>query len=224
MLNNSDFKYMYKNRQEAYEELFRLIPKNLVYDSDWKIITNTLNNLKEVCKISQDLKLDCEPFFLQEITAPNNSECTIAVVSELKEIVIEKNLVKSFEIDEDYIYKKSQELYENNILTKLYAFKGGKVLDNIKDKKIMIFSDGCDIGLNILCVVKSLLNNGAKKIFVFMPIISQDLYYSLDMIVDEIFVNRKIADFIRTSYYYENFEELNIDKIRYILEKRRKFE
>ncbi len=224
MSSSLDFEYLYKNREEAYRELFNHIDvDNLV--NNWIIVTTTLNNIEFIDELSKKLDLEYEPFFLEEITAPNNDECVIATVSELKDIVIEKNLVRSFEIEEDWIYKEAEEIYNKNILTKLFAFKMGKTIENIDGKNIMIFSDGCDIGLNIMCAVKSFLNYKAKKIFLYMPIISQDLYHSLDMIVDEIFVNHKIADFIRTSYYFENFDDIDLDKVRYILEnKRRKVE
>ncbi len=223
MSNNLDFEYLYRDREEAYNELFSLVKTDSL-NSNWKIITTSANNIKLIDELSRKLNIDYELFFLDEITAPNNNECVIATVSELKDIVIEKNLVKSFEIEEDFIYKEAEERYNKNILTKLYAFKNGKSIENIEGKNIMIFSDGCDIGLNIMCAVKSLLNRKARKIFLYMPIISQDLYQSLDMIVDEIFVNRKIADFIRTSYYFENFDDLSVDEIRYILEQRRNIE
>ena len=219
MSNSLDSEYLYKDREEAYSELFKLV-KRKNFDSDWKIVTTTIDNIKLIDDLSEKLNIEYEPFFLDEITAPKNDECVIATVSELKDIVIEKNLVKSFEIEEDFIYKEAEDRYNKNILTKLYAYKSGKAIKNIEGKNIMIFSDGCDIGLNVMCAVKSLLNYKARKIFLYMPIISQDLYQSLDMIVDEIFVNHKIADFIRTSYYFENFEKLDVDEIRYILEQR----
>ena len=216
-----DFEYLYKDRDEAYEKLFELVPKDIEYDENWLIVSATVNNLPQVCKISEKLGIKCEPFFTEEIYAPNNKECSVAVVSELKEIVMHKNLIKSFEITEDYIYNISEKLYENTILTKLYAFKLGQSLSNIENKNIMIFMDGCETGLNTLCTIKSLLNNGVKKIFLFTPIISDDLYQSLDMIVDKIFASHRLKDFIRISYYFENFDDVDIDELRYEIEKRR---
>jgi len=221
MQTNSDFEYLYKDRDEAYKELEDLIPKDIDYDENWKIITTSINNLPQVCKISDRLNIKCEPFFVEDISAPNNKECTIAVVSELKEIVMHQNLIKSFEISEDYIYDISEQLFNKEILTKLYAFKMGEVFKDIENKNIMIFTDGCETGLSTLCTIKSLLNRGVKKIFLFTPIISDDLYQSLDMIVDKIFTSHRLRDFIRISYYFENFEDVEIDKLRYEVEKRR---
>ena len=224
MSNNLDFDYLYKNRQEAYEELFKLIPTHIDYDDEWKIITTTINNLPQVCEISEELKISCEPFFIEEIYAPSNIECTIACVSELKEIVIEKNLINSFEVSEDYIYDISEKLFDKNILMKLHAYKMGETLQNIENKKIMIFMDGCETGLATLCAVKSLLSQKVKKIFLFTPVISDDLYKGFDMIVDKVFANHVIEDFIRTSYYYEDFDDVEIERLRYVIEKRRNIE
>jgi len=221
MQTDLDFEYLYKNRKEAYKELYDLIPKDIDFDENWKIITTSINNLPEVFDIAEKIGVACEPFFTEDIYAPNNKECSVAVVSELKEIVMHQNLIKSFEISEDYIYDISEKLFNSKILTKLYAFKMGKILTDIQDKNIMIFTDGCETGLSTLCTIKSLLNNGVKKIFLFTPIISEDLYQSLDMIVDKIFTSHRLKDFIRISYYFEDFEDVDIEKLRYEVEKRR---
>ncbi len=218
---DSDFEYLYKNREEAYKELFELVPREILYDESWKIITPTINNIPQVCGISEKLVLECEPFFVESVYAPNNKECVIASVSELKEIVMHQNLIKSFEISEDYVYDTSEQIFNSTILTKLYAFKMGKSIRDLEDKNVMIFSDSCETGLNTLCVIKSLLNHGVKKIFLFIPVISEDLYQSLDMIVDKIFTNHRLKDFIRTSYYFEDFSDVEIDKLRFEVEKRR---
>ena len=223
MSSSSNFEYLYKDRKEAYEELFKLLPKKQ-YDKNWKIITTTIDNIPYIDELSKTIGIDYEPFFVSEIKAPKNDECTIASLSELKDIVIEKNLVRSFEIEEDYIYQKAKELHQTLMQTKLFAFKSGQCLHNVEGKNILIFSDGCDIGLNIYCTVKSLLNSGVRKIFLFLPIISEDLYHNLGMIVDELFVNHKIRDFIRTSYYFENFEDIDIEKVRYIMEEKKRRE
>ena len=217
-----DFEFLYKNRDEAYEKLYEKVLKSINYDDSWKIITTTLNNLKQVEEISKKMGLDYEPFFIENIKAPKNSECVIASFSELKDIVIEENLVRSFEIDEDFIYQQSKELYNSIIIPKLFAYKSGKVCDDIDGRNFLVFSDGCDIGLDLMCCVKSLLNAGARKIFLSMPVISSDLYDSLDMIVDEVIVVEKIVDFIRTSYYYEDFSEIDIEKAQYILTQKRR--
>ena len=217
-----DFDILYKNRDEAYERLCQIVLESVEYDSSWKILTTTINNLKQIDKISKKMNLDYEPFFLENIKAPKNSECVIASLSELKDIVIEENLVRSFEIDEDYIFNKSQEIYENCITKKLFAYKGGRVCEGIEGRNFFIFSDGCDIGLDLMCCVKSLLNAKAKKIFLCMPVISSDLYDSLDMIVDGVIAGEKIVDFIRTSYYYEDFDDIDIEEVQYILTQRRR--
>jgi len=217
-----DFDFLYKNRDEAYEKLCDIVLKSVEYDSSWRILTTTLNNLKQIEKISKKMKLEYEPFFLESIKAPKNSECVIASLSELKDIVIEENLVRSFEIDEDYIFGQSKEIYNSTILPKLFAYKGGKVCEEIEGRNFLIFSDGCDIGLDLMCSVKSLLNAKAKKIFLCMPVISSDLYDSLDMIVDGVIVGEKIVDFIRTSYYYEDFSDIDLEEAQYILMQKRR--
>jgi predicted phosphoribosyltransferase len=41
------------------------------------------------------------------------------------------------------------------------------------------------------------------------------------MIVDRIFTSHRLKDFIRISYYFENFEDVDIDELRHEIEKRR---
>lgn len=211
----STYEYLFKNREEAYAELLDLVPKDIDFSSNWEIITTSINNIPQVQNISKKHNLDYEPYFLQEIYAPNNKECSIGVISESQDIVIHQSLCKSFGIDEDFVYKRAKEFYSKNLKLQLLAFKSGESLSNIEDKNIMIFSDGCESGLNIMCTIKSLLKLKAKKIYLFVPVISDDLYHSLDMIVDKIFTNHSLKDFIDIEYYFEDFSDVDIEELRH---------
>ena len=210
------YDYLFKNREEAYDELLDLIPTDIDFGKNWEIITTSINNIPQVEKIAKKLNLKYEPFFLQEIFAPNNNECDIGVISEVEDIVIHQKLCHSFGIDEDFVYQIAKEVYNKNLQLKLYAFKEGRVLSGVKDKNIMIYSDGCESGMSIMCTIKSLLNLGVKKIYLFVPVISDDLYHSLDMIVDKIFTNHSLKNFIDIEYYFEDFSDVDIEELRHI--------
>jgi len=210
------YDYLFKNREEAYDELLDLIPTDIDFGKNWEIITTSINNIPQVEKIAKKLNLKYEPFFLQEIFAPNNNECDIGVISEVEDIVIHQKLCQSFGIDEDFVYQIAKEVYNKNLQLKLYAFKEGRVLSGVKDKNIMIYSDGCESGMSIMCTIKSLLNLGVKKIYLFVPVISDDLYHSLDMIVDKIFTNHSLKNFIDIEYYFEDFSDVDIEELRHI--------
>lgn len=211
-----EYEYLFKNREEAYNKLFELIPKDIDFNKSWEIITTSINNIPQVKDIASKLNLQYEPFFIQEIYAPNNSECSIGAISESEDIVIHQRLCSSFSIDEDFVYKRAKELYSKSLQLQLLAFKNGSPISNIEDKNIMIFSDGCESGLNIMCTIKSLLKLKVKKIYLFVPFISDDLYQSLDMIVDKIFTNHSLKDFIDIEYYFEDFSDVDIEYLRYI--------
>jgi putative phosphoribosyl transferase len=208
---DSSYEYIFKDRDEAYRDLEELIPKDVDFGSGWTIITVSIDNIPKVTRISLKLKTPLKPLLLHEIYAPNNKECSIAIVSETEEIVFHKRFLDSFEIGQDYIYDMAKKIYENDILNQLYSLKGAKEPLALNEKNVMIFSDGCESGLHILCAIKSLLNLGVKRIYLFTPVISEDLYMNLDKIVDRVFTKHILKDFVSVDSYFEDFSSVDIE-------------
>ena len=119
------YRNILKNREDAATKLKDVIPMQTLKDENWKIIAVSKGGLSLANYIRGNLKNRIDFLFSEPIMAPNNDECEVARVSESEEIVINENLVSSFEIKYDYIYGEAHRKHEEKILSSIYRYRKG---------------------------------------------------------------------------------------------------
>ncbi len=211
--------YLFKDREDAARKLLEILPKDTAKSENWVLLCLSSGSVPIVEIIANELELGYDLLFVEAIYAPNNDECQVAMVSEKEEIVIHHNLVDSFGITLDYIYGEAKRTYQNKLIDYQYFYRNSLALCDIKDRNVLLIDEGCETGFSTLCVLKTVLGLGIKKVSLATPMIAKDLYQNLEMKVDKIYTNNKIKDFIEVSYYYKELEEIKNKKVKKILEK-----
>ena len=208
---------MFETKIEAAEKLAEILPANAVKNENFLIIAQSLSSIYLVKRLSEILNLNYEFLFSEAIFAPNNPECVVACVSETQEIVLVDELIKSFEISEDYIYGQANRKYEEKILKNVYKFRKGALLPDLARKNIILVDEGCESGLTTLTCIKTLVKLNAKTILYATPIISTDVAGEIELMVDGLYAVHKIRDFVDVDFYYKEKKEENADEIMEIL-------
>lgn len=216
---NLDFNdYLFRDRDDASKQLLEILPRELMQREKWLLLTLASGAVPIAEMLCSEFGLEYDLFFMSAIYAPNNDECQIAKVSELQEIVIDQNLVDSFGITLDYIYGDAERKYHDELLSDQYQYRKSLPLTSIKDRNILLIDEGCETGLRAVCAIKSVLAHGARKVSLATPIIADDLFHQLEMLLDDIYTNHKIKDFIEVNYYYEILEKFKKKEVKKILE------
>lgn len=224
MSKNLDFNdFDFKNRDDAALKLIENLPSDMLKKDNFLLLALSGGGAKIASNICEELKLEFDLFFIAPILAPKNDECEIAMVSHTQEIVTHDALIRSFEIDENYIYEEAKRLYEDKIIKWNNRYRKGELLPQIKDRCVLLVDEGCETGLSTMCAIKSVLNLGANKVSLAIPVIADDLFHQFDLMVDEIFTVHKKRNFISTSYYYEELEKIKSKELLRILGKSRYF-
>ena len=209
-------KIYFKNREEAAKKLLEVLPIDSMRLEKW-IIISVSNGGYEIAKIiAKELDAKYEIMFNEKIYAPNNDDCEIAVVTELEDVLIHEELVKSFDIDLNYIYSKSKIIYEDIIRPKIISFKAGVRLDDLEGKNILIVDEDINIGLVMMACIKTIINQKVKSISVATPILSTASIKAIDSITDDLYYIKSLDHFIEAEYYYETLEELTYEDINRI--------
>ena len=212
------YKDVLKNRQDAAIKLQDVIPMQRVEDEDWVFISVSKGGLELASLIRGKLenRLDC--LFSEPILAPNNSECEVARVSEKEEIVINEELVAAFEIQYDYIYGEAHRRHEENILSYIYQYRKGKPFLDVEDKVVLLTDEGSETGLKFMTALKTILGMKPKAVYIAVSVLPSDVLELLEPYADEIFYLYAIDDYVETSLYYEELENIDEDRIEKLLE------
>ncbi len=224
MEENLEFNdYLFKDRADACNALLEILPIKVMRHEKWILLALSGGGVEITVKLAQRYGFDFDLLFSEAIYAPNNDECQLAMVSESKDIVIEEKLVNSFGISFDYIYEEAQELYHKYITKYQHFYRKGLGIADIKDKNVMLIDEGCESGFIAMCALKSVINMGAKKVAVAVPLMADDLFGLLDMKADKVYTVHQIKDFIEVSYYYRNLPQPKPKKVREMIEDCRQY-
>jgi len=209
---------LFKDREDSFKQLLPFI------DIDKKDLNNTIiiaisnAGLYLAYHLSKKLKVKMNILFTEEIFAPNNSELTVAMISETEEIVIHKPYIEAFGIDKDYIYSQAYHQYENKILEHIYRYRKGIPLEPLQGKNVILVDECIESGLTMMVALKSMIELDVRSLHVALPILDKSIYSNLLTLCDGLFCPHQIEDYISIDHYYDNIEELGFDTVEKIIE------
>ncbi|MDR0762430.1 MAG: sodium:proton antiporter [Campylobacteraceae bacterium] len=199
--------YMFSSYEEAAKKLLEILPTHQMEDEDWILMALSLASVPMANFISNSTGLSFDIMFSEPIFAPNNPECIIGVVSESEEIVTQSALIDSFGIKLDYVYGEAKRKYEESILKKIYKYRRGAPLAELKGRSVLLLDIGCESGMRVLASMKTAISKRAKSASFGVPVIAQNTAAMLESEVDGIFCLSRMANFVCTDFYYKTKEE-----------------
>jgi len=213
-----NYKNVLKNREEAATRLLDVIPMSKLKEESWNIVAVSKGGLKIAASLKKRLDNPLDILFSAAILAPHNSECEVARVSETEEIVINEALVAAFDIKYDYIYGEAHRKHEESILSYIYQYRKGRPFRSMKDEIVLLVDEGSETGSKFMTALKTILTQKPKAVYIAVGVLPSDVLEQLEPFVDNIFFLYDIDDFVETSLYYEEFEEIDEEEIEKILE------
>jgi putative phosphoribosyl transferase len=211
------YKNILKNREDAAKKLREVIPMQKLKDENWKLIAVSNGGLELAYQIRSKYKNSINILFSEAIMAPNNSECEIARVCESEEIVINEKLVTSFGIQYHYIYGEARRKHEEKILSYIYQYRRGLPFASMHNQVVLLIDEGSETGLKFLTALKTILAQKPKAVYIAVPVIPSDVLEFLEPFADDLFFLHNIDDYVETSLYYEELENIDEDRIEKIL-------
>jgi putative phosphoribosyl transferase len=214
------YKHILKNRKDAAKKLKDVIDMQKLKDESWKLVALSKGGLELASYIKGNLTNEIDFLFSEPIMAPHNDECGVARVSESEEIVINERLVSAFEIQYDYIYGEAHRKHEEQILSQIYKYRKGRPFISIKDEVILLVDDGSDTGSRFIVALKTVLAQKPKAVYIAVGVLPSDILEHLEPFADDIFFLYDIDDYVETSLYYEDFEDVSDEMVEKLLEER----
>jgi len=205
--------YMFEDRQDAAMKLKEQLPVEQMKREQWHLVAVSSGGLEIINYFNMRLQLEKDFLFSAGIYAPKNHNCELARVTEHEEIVINDKLVEAFEITHDYIYGEASRKHEEKILSYVYKYRKGKHFEDMQGKTVLFVDEGAESGLKLMGAIKTVLAMNPKAVYVAVPVLPSDLLDGLEPLVDDIFVVSALDDYVDTSSYYENFENVCDEQI-----------
>ncbi|OCL86967.1 ribose-phosphate pyrophosphokinase [Aliarcobacter thereius] len=203
----------FKNREVAAYKLLDVLPLDSMKLEKWIVVACSYGGYEIAKIVAEALNSEYDLLFNEKIYAPNNEECEIAVVTELEEVLIHEELVKSFDIELDLIYLESKDIFETTIKPKIHKFRAGEKLTYLKGKNVLIVDEDINVGLVMMACIKTIINQGVKSISVATPLLSTASIQAIDAITDDLYYVKKLDHYIEADFYYDSLEKLSFEDI-----------
>jgi len=163
-------------------------------------------------EISQILKSPLSTIIVSKIPAYFDSEYGIGALTEDGEIILRES------IDKNYL-DRIVEILKDKIKKRVDLYRGGKEIENLKDKTAIIVDDGIATGETVLAAIKSIKNKKPEKIVVAVPVSSIEAKSKIEKEVDYFISLYTPEIFYAVSMFYEDFEQVEDDYVINILKK-----
>ena len=209
-------KIKFKNRIDAAEQLYNVLPTQKMEDENWTILATSAGAVPIALNLAIRLECSFDYIFTHKIYTKKNSGCEVAIVTETEDVVVNERILKVFNLNLEKIYKKSDALYLKKIIKYKEQYRDGKDMVNLEDKNVLLIDEGLNTGLTMMACIKSVVNQKVKSICVAVPILPNITIQDIETIADDLYYIKAPEHFISIDYYYDELEDIEIDDINQI--------
>ena len=209
----------FEDRQEAFVKLYDELLNCHINTENSIVLSTSFDGLFFADELAQKLESSLDLLFCAPILAPMNSDCEIATVSENMDIIMNEPLIDSFGISLDFVYGEAQRTYEEVIIPRIYKFRKGTTLSELKQKNIFLIDQGIETGITMNLAIKTCIQKKAKSIYVLAPVISTDIAKLLSNVSDALIVVHRLDYFVETEQYYKHLPKISEEEALAIMNK-----
>ncbi len=217
MPKSSDSKIFFADRRDAAEQLLGSMPMAQLKEQPVSVVAISEGGVLIAERIAEELGVVPDVLLSEPITAPNNPELPIAMISETQTLVMHQALIGSFGIDEDFVYEEAKRLYDEKVLSHVYRYRNGEPLRSVRDRVVVLVDECAETGITTLMAIKSMIEQEAKNVYLAVPILDQSTYDNLLTVCDGVFCPHRIRDYISIEFYYASLEPPTLETIKRII-------
>ncbi|WP_163533629.1 phosphoribosyltransferase [Helicobacter suis] len=196
--------FMFASPEDALNQLMNEILIRHLDTKNAVVLVTSTKGLKFAHALSKKLGTALDFLFTAPIYAPLNRECEIALVSENMGILMNENLINSFEITLDYVYGEAKRVYEEEILSKIYKYRKGNTIWSLENKDVFIVDYGIETGMTANLAIQTCMAKSTKNIYVLTPILPKNVADALSLLCDGVISVYRPEYFVSVEHYYKS--------------------
>ena len=88
----------------------------------------------------------------------------------------------------------------------------------MENEVVLLVDEGSETGSKLIVALKTILAMKPKAVYIAVPVLPSDVLDLLEPFADEVFFLYDIDDYVETSLYYEDLDNIDEEKIEKLLE------
>lgn len=158
----------------------------------------------------------------KKLRAPNNSENAIGAIMQDGSVCLEKTLLESMNISDQYLeMEKSEQKKEIDRRMSLYRPQTEKEY-NIKGRTVILIDDGAATGATVIAAAGWIRKQNPKRLIIALPVAPSQIKRALMQQADALEIIYAPSNFTSVEQFYQNFDVVADQEIIRLLERYRK--
>ena len=204
---------LFKNRKDAGIKLAQALEK--YKDEDAIVLALPRGGVVLGEEIANKLHAPLDILLTKKIGHPMNSEYAICAITEDGDPICNSAEVKN--VDPEWLAEEIRKV-RSEIKRRRKMFLGGKALQPVEGKTVIIADDGIATGLTMIAAIEEIKKRKPKRLVIAIPVTPYDTAQRLMSMVDEL-VSLDIDPNYRGAVgaYYEDFTQVEDSEVISIL-------
>ena len=167
--------------------------------------------------VARELGFPLELILTKKIGHPMNKEYAIGAAS-----INDYFIVPHADVSDEYLHTEVEQVQTK--LKEMYVkFMGNEKPEDLKGKTVIVIDDGIATGNTLLATVNVLHKSKPAKIIIAAPVATANSVQKLSHHADQVIAVIIPGEFYGVGAFYEDFEQVNDEEVKYYLEKLREW-
>jgi len=166
-------------------------------------------------EIAKFLNVKLDIIVTKKIGLPDDDEFAIGSIGPDKEVMLNEETIRIYNVHEDYIKEKTREIGKE-IERRYKAYRGKYELPNLKNKIVILADDGIATGFTTKAAISYIQSQKPKKIIVAVPVAPADFASEIKKEVEFICLHSTNL-FFSISQFYDYFPQLEDEEVKMYL-------
>jgi len=202
----------FKDRHEAGLKLAKQL-KKYKDNKDAIVLSIPRGGVEVGYEIAKALNAKLDILVTKKIGLPGNDEFAIGSIGPNKEVMIDEETVRIYNVSKEYIKDKTREMGKE-IERRYKAYKGKYELPNLKNKIVILTDDGVATGFTTKAAISYIKSQDPRKIILAVPVAPSDFADKAKKEIDEFVCFYSTSLFFSISQFYDSFPQLTDEEVK----------
>ncbi|MGD1074732.1 MAG: phosphoribosyltransferase [Thermodesulfovibrionales bacterium] len=167
-------------------------------------------------EIARAIGAPFDVLIVRKLGFPGQQELAIGAISETGAVVLNQRVLAYGDISKKYIEEEIS-AQKDEIARRLNLYRGGKRLENLQGKTVILVDDGVATGATMKAAIVTIKQETIERLVVAIPVAPIETADELRAMTDEFVCLYTPPDFMAVGNYYGDFTQVTDDEVAEIL-------
>ncbi len=163
-------------------------------------------------EIARILGVPLDVLIVRKIGFPGQPEFAIGAVSETGAVVLNEQVISSYEVSPAYIEREVSKQKEE-ISRRIKLYRGGKGIGRLEGKTVILVDDGVATGATVKAAIETLRHEKLKELVVAIPVSPPSTAKELEGMSDRLVCLETPWDFQAVGAHYRDFTQVEDEEV-----------